>query len=403
MDNTKKLVIYRSILQDKVIGKFVQLLHPNCDKVNCYYDMCYEVIEQCHIKGIEKDLWKNYLLHLITLNENAFSLTCEKSSLHIGKELKKAVINDLDIINEIINFKWELFKDDGIENLIDFSGDFAAKNNADKHQIEGLSHLSYENLVAYYHKRGAGKLGFYSAFRWNKAQGLEGIDQPEIITFEDLIGYEEQKATLQKNTEAFLQGKPANNILLFGDRGTGKSSSVKALLKKYANQGLRLIEIGKHQLSDFTYIVNEVRGRKAHFIIFIDDLSFEDFETEYKHLKAAIEGGIEAKPSNVLIYATSNRRHLIKETWADRDHKLGDIHASDTMQEKLSLVDRFGITITFTTPDQDNFLQIVEGLAIKHKLALTKNELREQALQWAMWHNGRSGRTARQFINYLLG
>lgn len=407
---TNKLVIYRSLLEDTVIVKVMQLVQlagkdnaNQADIESFYYDACYKIIEQCRLQGISEDLWKKYLLQVIKLNENVFSLACEKFGPNIGEDLEKAALHDLEILNKLLDLKWGYFKNLGVERDFEFTGSFTEKSTSNPKKTDVLKDLTYQALVEYYQNWGAGKIGFYRAFRWEREVGLVGLRKPEKISFEDLIGYEEQKAILQKNTVAFLQDKPANNILLFGDRGTGKSSSVKALLKEYSTQGLRIIEIGKHQLGDFTAIINEVSERNAHFIIFIDDLSFEDFETEYKHLKAAIEGGIEAKPNNVLIYATSNRRHLIKETWADRDNLSGDIHGSDTMQEKLSLVDRFGITITYTTPDQDNFLNIVQGLADKHGIKTPANELREQALQWAMWHNGRSGRTAKQFINYLLG
>jgi hypothetical protein len=199
-----------------------------------------------------------------------------------------------------------------------------------------------------------------------------------------------------------IKGKAANNVLLFGDSGTGKSSSVKALMNKYADQKLRLIEITKYQMKYLPKILELLKNRGLYFIIFMDDLSFEDFETEYKYLKAVIEGGVEVKPQNVLFYATSNRRNLIKEKWSDRDEESGEIHLSDALQEKFSLVERFGITITYESPNQEEFLNIVEKLAKKHEINIEITELRKQAKQWTMWQNGRSGRTAQQFINHLL-
>jgi predicted AAA+ superfamily ATPase len=226
------------------------------------------------------------------------------------------------------------------------------------------------------------------------------------VMLDDLIGYEIQKKKLVDNTEAFVQGRKANNCLLFGDSGTGKSTSIKAIINQYYEQGLRMIEIYKHQFKDLSAVISHVKNRNYKFIIYMDDLSFEEFEIEYKYLKAVIEGGLETKPDNVLIYATSNRRHLIKETWNDRDDVETDngMHRSDTMQEKLSLVNRFGVTISYSRPSRNEFNDIVLGLAKKHpEIGLTEQELLAEANKWELSHGGVSGRTAQQFMNYLLG
>ena len=171
------------------------------------------------------------------------------------------------------------------------------------------------------------------------------------------------KKKLIDNTEAFVQGRRANNCLLFGDAGTGKSSSIKAILNRYYDQGLRIIEVYKHQFQDLNEVIAQIKNRNYKFIIYMDDLSFEEFEIEYKYLKAVIEGGLEKKPDNILIYATSNRRHLIKESFRDNEELHGDLHSNDTIQEKLSLVSRFGVTIYFGSPDKKEFQQIVRTLA----------------------------------------
>ncbi len=208
------------------------------------------------------------------------------------------------------------------------------------------------------------------------------------------------------NTEAFVKGLPANNALLFGDAGTGKSTSIKAILNEYYDQGLRMIEIYKHQFQDLSSVIAQIKNRNYRFIIYMDDLSFEEFEIEYKFLKAVIEGGMETKPDNVLIYATSNRRHLIRETWGDRSDMEQDegMHRSDTMQEKLSLVARFGVTINFSKPTQKEYFQIVTELAKRYpEITLTDEQLCVEANKWELSHGGISGRTAQQFINYLAG
>lgn len=261
-----------------------------------------------------------------------------------------------------------------------------------------------EFLASYYCKTGYGPLSRYLAFRWRGKEGqsgpgLEGIVNPDPVRVEQLIGLERELKILAENTEYFLAGHHANNVLLYGNRGTGKSSAVKALLDTYGEQGLRLIELAKRNLGDLPDVVRHLAGRPQKFILFVDDLSFDDGEPEYKNLKTVLEGGLETKPPNVLIYATSNRRHLIRENFAERE---GDeVHARDTVEEKLSLADRFGITITFPSPDQKGYLQIVQGLALQRGLVVEEEELHRLALRWEMMHNGRSGRTARQFVDYL--
>ena len=263
-------------------------------------------------------------------------------------------------------------------------------------------------VTDFYREYGVGKFGLNKAFRVKHEAGdvnLYPITNTDDIRLSNLVGYEMQKKKLIDNTEAFVEGRKANNVLLFGDSGTGKSTSVKAILNEYYLRGLRMIEIYKHQFEDLSSIIAQVKNRNYKFIIYMDDLSFEEFEIEYKYLKAVIEGGLETKPDNILIYATSNRRHLIRETWGDRsDMSKDELHHSDTMQEKLSLVARFGITINYSAPSQKEYYEIVKGLAKQiDGLTLTEEELCAQANIWEMNHGGRSGRTAQQFINYLAG
>ncbi len=258
---------------------------------------------------------------------------------------------------------------------------------------------------------GSGEFARYRAFRWvvgtNGHGELRGVAAPDPITLDDLIGYEAERELLLRNAVHFLRGRPANNVLVYGDRGTGKSSTVKALLNAASNwpapSNLRVVEVGKAHLDDFPEILARLRGRPERFILFVDDLSFDEHETKYKELKAILEGGLEARPENVVLYATSNRRHLVQETFAERGLAGEEVHARDGLQEKLSLADRFGITATFPAPDQERYLAIVEVLVRRRGLAIEASELRRRALQWAAWHNGRSGRAARQFVDYLEG
>jgi hypothetical protein len=234
---------------------------------------------------------------------------------------------------------------------------------------------------------------------------LSPINNIENVSLSDMVGYEIQKQQLIENTTAFISGRAANNVLLYGDSGTGKSTSVKALINDYFDSGLRMIEIYKHQFRDLSAVIGQIKKRNYRFIIYIDDLSFEEHEIEYKFLKAVIEGGVETRPDNVLIYATSNRRHLIKETWNDKNdmEHIGDLHRSDTIEEKLSLASRFGVAINYSAPSRQQYHQIVRTLAAKENLPLSDEELIAGANTWEIRHGGISGRTAQQYINHLAG
>ena len=276
-----------------------------------------------------------------------------------------------------------------------------------------------QTLTEFYQEYGVGRFGLHKAFRIEKRDGraeIVPITNIAHVKLSDLVGYEIQKKKLTDNTEAFVNGKKANNCLLYGDAGTGKSSCIKAIANEYYGSGLRIIEVYKHQFQDLNDVIAQIKNRNYKFIIYMDDLSFEEFEIEYKYLKAVIEGGLEKKPENVLIYATSNRRHLIRETFKDkqdRDEELQnyrdkeevreDMHTSDTVQEKLSLVSRFGVSIYFGSPDKKQFQQIVSTLADRYGVRMSEDELLLKANQWELSHGGLSGRTAQQFIDYLLG
>ena len=261
-------------------------------------------------------------------------------------------------------------------------------------------------LTQFYKEFGVGKFGLHKAFRVEHTEeGVEILPITKIahVHLDDLVGYEIAKKKLIDNTEAFVKGRKANNCLLFGDAGTGKSSSIKAILNQYYDQGLRMIEVYKHQFQDLNDVIAQVKNRNYKFIIYMDDLSFEEFEIEYKYLKAVIEGGLERKPDNILIYATSNRRHLIRETFRDKEERDEELHSNDTVQEKLSLVARFGVTIYFGKPDKKEFQEIVRQLAKRNEIRLPEEELLREANKWELNHGGLSGRTAQQFIDYLAG
>ncbi|WP_027366223.1 ATP-binding protein [Desulfotruncus alcoholivorax] len=426
------LAIYRSLLSDPVLSCYLdhlkalvepsEALNPAVTYSKLYYQLAQTVNPMESV-----DPWQNHLLDLLLDDVNPFSKAAYNRELDHRVYLE-AVRRDLELLHLAFETGLSIILEATQESLkklpefprhlvalprwvalapsvqnttpvlnerIPLKYALASAKNWDKHA---------EKLAEYYAAYGCGVFGRYIAFKWEN-HSLRGVSRPDPITFSDLIGYTDTRAEIIDNTKKFINGAPANNILLYGDRGTGKSSTVKALLNEYWSRGLRLIEVGKKQLANFPAIIGELNGRKHRFILFVDDLSFEEHETGYKDLKALLEGGLEEKPENVLIYATSNRRHLVRETFADREANLSgqEIHAMDSVQEKLSLADRFGITVIFPNPDQELFLEIVQGLARQRNLRLDPQDLRRRALQWASWHNGRSPRSARQFIDHLTG
>ena len=310
---------------------------------------------------------------------------------------------DADCLKIIMDYKsgnsgGKVFNRRVRDRICDLSRALAATQNVDHFK---------RTLTQFYKEFGVVKLGLHKAFRVEHPENsdVEIIPITNIahVHLDDLVGYEDAKKKLVDNTKAFVEGKKANNCLMFGDAGTGKSSSIKAILNQYYNQGLRMIEVYKHQFQDLNDVIAQIKNRNYKFIIYMDDLSFEEFEIEYKYLKAVIEGGLEKKPKNVLIYATSNRRHLIRETFRDKQDRDEDMHTNDTVQEKLSLVARFGVTIYFGSPDKKAFQEIVRVLAKKNGINMPEEQLLLEANAWELSHGGLSGRTAQQFIDYLAG
>ena len=375
--------------------------------------------------GFDENLWQDYLTFLLLTTENSFSLTAERVGVSDGSILHFAMA-DLAVFRRL--FCWDFASFEAALGLDCFQvlTHYRAIAKPEKSYYRSVSALvrktsralaQSESTEAFfrivttcYRDYGVGMFGLNRAFRIRS--GADGgvtflpINNTDKTMLSDLVGYELQKQELVRNTEAFLRGQPANNVLLYGDAGTGKSSCVKALLNEYYDDGLRIIEIYKHQFHDLSAVIAAIKQRHYRFIIYIDDLSFEESEMEYKFLKAVIEGGVETRPDNILIYATSNRRHLVQETWKDRDdmETRGDIHHSDTMEEKLSLSARFGVTINFSIPNRQQYHEIVQALAARQlPRPMDEAELLRLADRWEIRHGGVSGRTAQQFIHYLAG
>ena len=426
-----KLIVYGDIDEDcilyqmgEIFREFEEGTQSNAVLIRKVYTQIKRLLTVATDFGFDKNLWHNYLAYFLITNENPFSITCEKIGANDGS-VNHFARNDFSAIKNLFEYDFsEIEKSLGIDCFTQISNYRAIekkelmynKNVSEKVQalssrmeqakdVEGF----FTAVTEFYRDYGVGMFGLNKAFRIQDRTDSKLVFLPinnmDKVMLSDLVGYEIQKKKLVDNTRAFVEGKKANNVLLFGDSGTGKSTSIKAIVNEFYDQGLRMIEIYKHQFKDLSNVIAAVKNRNYKFIIYMDDLSFEEFEIEYKFLKAVIEGGVETKPDNILIYATSNRRHLIRETWSDRNDVQQDegMHRSDTMQEKLSLVNRFGVTINYSKPSQKEYFDIVIHLAAKSGIKMSEDELKAEANKWELSHGGISGRTAQQFIYYLQG
>ena len=424
------LILYRNFRHGDILEDMLNLYDEWTDETvggdykkaqGMLYSILNRIIELSAAHGFNGNLWHTYLTYLLANNENAYSTACEirgevdssvnAIALHDFAVFKELFAMDIEMLGKalniglakvILNYKQadegKIFNTRIRDRICDLAQMLATAGDAGE-----LMRMTTD----FYKEFGVGKFGLHKAFRINHDHDENVIIEP--ITnimhtyLEDLVGYEIAKQKLVDNTEAFIDGRPANNCLLFGDAGTGKSSSIKGILNRYYDKGLRIIEVYKHQFKDLNDVIAQIKGRNYKFILYMDDLSFEDFEIEYKYLKAVIEGGLEKKPNNILIYATSNRRHIVRENYHDRAEIREDMHADDTVQEKLSLASRFGVSIYFGSPSKKEYNNIVKVLADRYNVSMDEEQLLYEANKWEISHGGLSGRTAQNFINYLLG
>lgn len=428
---TAKLIIYRKINHDTILSRLAEITrrfyeggYDKEELTGSILDEINRLLDLATTYGFDSNLWHNYLAFLIAMTETPFTLVSEKVGPNEGS-VNTFAKNDFSIFKQLFDYNFsEIERELGIDcfSVIEnyravgkkervFNKSVSQKVQELSRGIEGCRTPEevYGTVTDFYRRYGVGKLGLNKAFRIDESASGDGLLIPITSTsnviLDDLVGYETQKKKLIENTEAFVNGRAANNVLLYGDAGTGKSTSVKAILNQYYDRGLRMIEVYKHQFKCLSAVISQIKNRNYRFILFMDDLSFEEFETDYKYLKAVIEGGIETKPENVLIYATSNRRHLVRESWHDKSGLGSDeLHSNDTVQEKLSLSARFGCTIGYFKPSPQEFRVIVTELAKRcPDIHLSNEELLREANKWELSHGGISGRTAQQFINYLAG
>ena len=430
-NEVSKLILYRNLGEDSILMRMADIFKrfESChyrseELITDIYREIKRILDLSTTYGFDKNLWHNYLTFVLITNENSFSMTCEKVGANEGT-VNHFAKNDFQVFMQLFCYDFQPIEEtlgiDCFSTILHYKAIVKQERMYNKNVSEKVQALSsrmeqakdvegfFTAVTEFYRDYGVGMFGLNKAFRIQDRTDSKLVFLPinnmDKVMLSDLVGYEIQKKKLVDNTRAFVEGKKANNVLLFGDSGTGKSTSIKAIVNEFYNQGLRMIEIYKHQFKDLSNVIAAVKNRNYKFIIYMDDLSFEEFEIEYKFLKAVIEGGVETKPDNILIYATSNRRHLIRETWSDRNDVQQDegMHRSDTMQEKLSLVNRFGVTINYSKPSQKEYFDIVLHLAAKAGIKMSEDELKAEANKWELSHGGISGRTAQQFIYYLQG
>ncbi len=425
-----KLLIYGDMPQDSILmemsgifADFEKGSVPEDELVTRIHRQIKRILEVATDYGFDDNLWQNYLTFLLITSENPFSITCEKVGASVGS-VNYFAKGDFRAFKELFDYDFGAMEEklhiDCFSRITHYQAISKKELMYNKNVSEKVQALSgelagakdeqefFDCVTAFYKAYGVGMFGLNKAFRIQSGDHdgdvtFLPINNMDRVMLDDLIGYELQKKKLVDNTRAFVEGRKCNNVLLYGDSGTGKSTSIKAIVNQFYPDGLRMIEIYKHQFKDLSGVIARIKNRNYKFIIYMDDLSFEEFEVEYKFLKAVIEGGVETKPDNILIYATSNRRHLIREVWSDRDDMEtgGGLHRSDTMEEKLSLVHRFGVTINYSRPTPKEFKEIVLGLAHRSQVAMSDEELLAEANKWELSHGGISGRTAQQFVNYV--
>ena len=421
----EELIVYKELEDGQILKDMVWLMeHYRSGDGRAkplFYECMHGLLERAATNGFHGNLWHCYLADLLVNNENSYSLACEIRG-EVEGSINQLALHDIAIFKEFFAYDYtemmEVLKAPEFGHILAYERAQQVSRVYSTRIRDRICSLAVQlakaadaqemkaALTEFYQEYGVGKLGLHKAFRVvHEEEGAKIVPIRNIshAQLDDLIGYEIPKKKLVENTEAFVSGRKANNCLLFGDAGTGKSTSIKAIANEYYGRGLRIIELYKHQFHDLNDVVAQVKNRNYRFIIYMDDLSFEEFETEYKYLKAVIEGGLEKKPDNVLIYATSNRRHLIRENFSDKEGRRDQMHSSDTVQEKLSLVYRFGVTIFICGPDKKQYQEIVKGLAARYGVAMEEETLLAEAGKWELSHGGLSGRTAQQFIDYLRG
>ena len=381
----RAVAVFRNLLDDSVIKALSELLVSLDSDVETQVDKYGKFVYELYT---HTDNLSKYILNIVTDDENVFIKKVANSNI-VSDELTECVKSELAVFAEIASLTREDFR-----GVIGFDGYLPVWNTTE---------IDFEN--EYFRRRdeiGRFGYGIYAKYYMFcvKDGAVVPVKHPDPVTLAELSGYQNERAAVINNTKALLAGKPAANILLSGDAGTGKSSTIKAVVNEFKDEGLRIIEIRKDQLIDIPQIVDELNSNPLKFILFIDDLSFNQTDDNFSALKAILEGSVAAKSGNVVIYATSNRRHIVRESFKDRDAS-DDIHRNDTVQELMSLSERFGLCITFVKPGKECYLDIMKNIAASHNIEVTE-QLCMEAERFALLKGGRSARVAKQFIDGVL-
>jgi len=409
-----RLILFDKILDSapaKAMRGFVDAVRTKSGLVESYLALVRAIYAEPTRYSLVPDAWQNHLLLRILTDENPFSLgRVDRSS----PELLEAAAHDLRLLQHLFGLSGPSCRALVASPALPTWPNYASNSDSDPALVSARSLASelaatndwgvmVDRIAAYFRAAGTGLAGVHWFLRWESGR-LTGVERPSYFDIENLIGLQDAKATVLRNTAQFVRRVPANNLLLFGTRGTGKSTMVRSLVSKFGNQGLRLVEINRGRLDSLPSLFKVLQELPHRFVLFLDDLSFDESESSFKSFKSVMEGALEQRPENVLIYATSNRRHLVPERWSDRHTPdTAEVHGQDAMDEKLSLADRFGVTVLFTAPNQDEFLAVVEHMATRSGLQIDRDHLRVLALRWVLWNNPRSGRSARQFVDDLAG
>ncbi len=392
------LTVYRSLLSNETVSRFLRLLQETESGDTASFCVAYGSFVQSLADQNSELNFSEHLESLVRYDDNAFSRMASAENLRSNQLLSKAAERDLETLHLISSLSSVIIKKslqldlipEEIKKLPDYIADSSSFFGGQK--PNGI----LETITKFYRESGYGIFARFGAFRWNGK--LVGIPYPDPVRLTELKEYDYERGLVAANTLDFVEGRGGGNLLLYGDRGTGKSSTVKALANEYRSKGLRIVEISRDCISDLPTLLEYLRNVPQKFLLFLDDLTFSTDDESFSALKSILEGGVVSRPENCRVYATSNRRHLVKESFAERD--VDDVHAGDTMQEKLSLYDRFDQTINFFAPDQARYLAIVRALAMEHKLTAPFEELDRGAVQWAIRAGGRSPRTAKQYVEW---
>ena len=384
----KSLSVFRDLLSDPVFESLLYYLDSRENGDVSYTVWTYGTFVSKLYAAHETNL-SRYVKHAVNNNENIYV-----KSIGRGEIVPESLLRNVDAELDILQCVCELTPDKLREGF-EFDG-FMPSFESEKYELKEKYKHRAENIE----KFGYGIYAKYRMFRIDGDDHIVPVINPDSTRLADLVDYKREQQIIMDNTKALLSGKPAANILLSGDAGTGKSSTVKAIVNELFDEGLRIIEVRKEQLREIPVILDELSGNPLKFILFIDDLSFQKDDDNFSALKAILEGTVSAKSDNVVIYATSNRRHLVKEKFSDRDGN--DIHHNDTVQETISLSERFGIQITFQRPDKKTYLSIVHHLADAKGIEYDPEQLDAEAERFVLSRGSRSARAAKQFVDSLL-